>query len=141
MNIATHGFGPDTEEMLYRASPNTSIDPSWFAASSTGTVITATMPLGMDLRFCRGVSLQAGVSAMKEFTLTIRANEGSRYNLGQVHRNDAKLNIPTRSVTVPNTEVQLLGISYLPKFGRRKAGKVFLTRAGELLLTFTDVRF
>ncbi len=128
------------EELMAKAEPSDYINPGHFAASLTNTVLSVTMPLGMDLRFCRGILSRLGRSPDGFLTVRIAQDETSPYRLGQVHRNDALLDIPTRQVQIPHHKLEVIGISEIPRFSRRRPDRVFLLRIGELQLTFATVR-
>lgn len=125
------------EEEMIAAKPDSSVPAEYFAVSFTATGITLTVPLGMDIRFCRGVDIALGLSADKRTTVTLIANERSSYRLGQVHRTDSLLGIPTRSVQIPYEKT--LRPSYpmlaVAPMRRTRPSKVFLPRTGDLQLT------
>ena len=126
------------EQGMINAKPDDTIDPKYFAVRMTDSGAGVTLPLGMDLRFCRGVDVEIGYSnAANEYTVTVIPNEKSRYNLGLVDRMDGLLHIPVRSVQIIRDKLlKSRDDLVLPNFSRRSPTRVFLPRNGNLVMHF-----
>lgn len=124
----------ELEKLLLSRGPDDTVDPTLFTASVGEGHVSVTLPLGMDYRFCRGMSIVFGKSAVGELTLQLKEDLDSNYRPGMVNLQDSMCIIPTRKVQIPILKCSppSTGVS---RFRRTRAAKVFIQRDGSILLT------
>lgn len=139
----TKTYPPITELDWFKVKPNQEIDPRLFTGSMTKESAIFSGPLGWDYLFCRGVDLVAGITPHRELYYLLRENYNSKYRPGVVNTNDKMSESPTRNIQFPKASIELFGglhdISEIPKFGRTRPDKVFVTEDHRWQFTFSKI--
>ena len=91
----------EIENLMILAGSDESLDPTLFTVSVAESGLIVTIPIGMDFRFCRGVSSCYGKSALSELTIELIPNWTSPSRPGRVNTSDRMCVVPCRKIQIP----------------------------------------
>lgn len=124
------------EKQLIEAGENATVDPRLFTVAVGDGQASITLPLGMDYRFCRGMSLNFGKSALNELTVELVPDEEAHNRPGMVNRSDTMCHIGSRKVQI---RLSAEDARTVPKFRRTRAAKCWIQRSKNILLTMSTI--